>query len=207
MPSTKVKTTRVSHLEDFRIYQTTPDLDLGWLENRLFGAREQTEEMRAGEVLHAILQGLDPLRDPDGRLGSELASLTHEGYRFDFNCPVEIELPKLREVSFSKLYGDRWVTGRADGVLGNRLIEYKTTHALDAQRYMESYQWRYYLDLSDCDEILYQILVIRPFGHPDLHSYSVKESHSMRQFRYPELHMDCERLVEEFEECMESAGW
>jgi hypothetical protein len=201
----KAKLARVTDLEDFRIYKTTPDLDLGWLENRLFGAREETEQMAAGTAFHAILQDLDVAAEPDGRLGKEIASLAKGPYRFDFNCNAEIELPRLREVAFSRQYGNRWVTGHVDGVRGNKIIEYKTTESLDAQRYMESYQWRFYIDLSDCDEVLYQIFVIRPFGPPG--NYSVKEAHHLRQFRYPDLHQDCERLVEEFDECLANAGW
>jgi hypothetical protein len=201
----KPELVHVTQLEDFRIYQTTPDLDLGWLENRLFGAREVTDEMAAGTAFHAMMQEFDPAKDADGRLGEGVASLSHGPYRFDFNCAAEIELPTLREVGFSRLYSDQWVTARVDGVIGNRIIEYKTTQSFDAQRYMESYQWRYYLDLSDCDEVVYQVFSIRPFGPP--HCYSVREMHRMRQFRYPTMHDDCTRLVEEFEQCLATAGW
>jgi hypothetical protein len=201
----KPKQTWVTHLEDFRIYQTTPDLDLGWLENRLFGPRKETEEMAAGSAFHKVMQELVV----DAQLGREIASLGTNyqdlDYRFDFNGPAEIELPTIREASFSRLYGDRWVVGKVDGILGNKVIEYKTTESFDGSRFMESFQWRYYLDLSDCDEVLYQVFIVKPFGPPGC--FSVREMHRMRQFRYPDLHQDCEHLVEEFSECMEKSGW
>lgn len=183
---------RVTQLDAFRIWEQTEDLDMDWLLPRILGNQEETEVMRAGTALHKALEHLD---------GSELEidTLLTDEYRFDFNCgPCEIMLPTIRETEFVKHYGDILVAGHVDGLIGNAIIDYKTTAAFDAERYMESYQWRYYLDLSGCDQFLYQIFVMKDFGPP--HCYSITAAHTLKQYRYPELHTDCENLVREYEE-------
>lgn len=183
---------RVSQLDAFRIWRETEGLEMDWLLPRILGTQPETEEMRAGTALHGMFQHFK------SRTRRDIGSWRSGEYRFDFNCPCELILPSIKESEFVKMYGDTLVAGRVDGLIGNMVIDYKTTKQFDWDRYMESYQWRFYLDMSDCDVFLYQVFVIQPFGPAKC--YSVKDQHQIKQYRYPELHEDCEALVRDYSE-------
>lgn len=184
---------RVTQLDAFRIWQTTEDLDMDWLLPRILGTQPETIEMAAGTALHQALETLSFCND---YATNEVDTVSSGDYRFDFNCQAEIVVPTIKESEFAKQYGDIMVTGHVDGLIGNMVIDYKTTKQFDWDRYMESYQWRFYLDMSGCNQFLYQIFVIKPFGPEKC--FSIVDSHKIKQFRYPELHQDCEQLVRDY---------
>lgn len=182
----------VSNLDAFRIWKETESLGLDWMLDRIKGQAEETEIMRAGKALHKALEE-----------GSEIecASFMAGEYRFDFNCDCKVVLPTVREAWLAKQYGDLQVRGIVDSLLGNLIVDYKATEQFDPDRYMESYQWRYYLDMGECDQFIYQVFVIRQFGPPQC--YEVREVHQLKQYRYPELRSDCERLAYD---CLRTIG-
>lgn len=155
------------------------------------------ERMAAGTALHAVFE----TSILDGR---ESLSVEHNGYRFDFNCgDIDVLVAPEREVELMGNYGGMTVTGHADGIWPDlKLVtDYKTTQRFDFDRYMESYQWKFYLDMANCDEFLYQVFEMKPFGKggPE-HSYSITEFHTLSQYRYPTLHDDCLQLVRDYRE-------
>lgn len=182
---------RVTNLESFRIWQEQEGLELSWLMDRLTDSTEPTEAMKAGTALHKCLE---EATEHDTNV------LAIGDYRFDFNCECQVVIPAIKECELSKMYGDIQVVGHFDGQIGNMLVDYKSTETFDADRYMDSYQWRFYLDMSGCDVFLYQVFVIREFGPPGC--YEVRETHQLKQYRYPDLHRDCEKLVGEYREVM-----
>lgn len=188
------RSVRVTNLDAFRIWKGTEGLGMDWLMTRLKDETEPSDAMRAGTALHKALENAAEM---------ECGSLVSGDYRFDFNCECQVIIPTVKECEFRKEYGDIEVVGHVDGLLGKRVTDYKSTETFDPDRYMESYQWRFYLDMSGCDEFWYQVFVIKPFGPPM--SYSVRETHLLKQYRYPEQHADCERLVDDFREVMGSA--
>lgn len=184
---------RVTQLEQFRLYQEDEELSLGWLLNRLSGQAETTEKMQAGTAFHKAIELA---------IEGELGTLASGDYRFDFNCDCVVQVPTLKELEITKQYGDLTVVGHTDGIIGKEVIDYKTTQQFDPDRLMSGYQWRYYLDMLDCDSFCWQVFVVRDFGPPG--TYEVKDVHTLRQKRYPGLHDDCLRLANEYAQLMRS---
>lgn len=178
---------RVSHLEQFRIWKHEEDLSLDWLLSRIRGDEEPSDAMKAGTAFHSAIE-----RTEEGELGT----LAIDNYRFDFNCDCAVVLPQIRETKVEKQYGDLLVNGTFDALRGKEITDYKTTGQFDPDRYMEGYQWRFYLDMTGCDSFCWQIFVMREFGEPGC--YSINQTHTLRQKRYPSLHEDCAMLAREF---------
>lgn len=190
---------RVTRLEDYRVWrqQGLPDM---WLLPKVFGVETDDEaaieRMAAGTALHWFIETWD-------RSGGELELPTIKAgdYRFDFACgDIDVAVAPEREVELIGTYDGMKVVGHADGVWSELKIitDYKTTQRFDFDRYMESYQWRFYLDLAQCNEMLYQVFVMKPFGEP--HCYSVNEFHTLTQYAYPTMHEDCLQLVRDYRE-------
>jgi hypothetical protein len=174
----------VSNLDTYRWWKAEEDLGLDWLLIRLRG-EEETEAMRLGQAFHAALELADGTAD----------TLIYDGVQFDINCDCEITVPTVREMPIEKMYGNLIVRGRVDGLVGSEVIDYKTTERFDADRLMEGYQWRFYLDMLKADSFCWKVFVLRPFGL----GYEVREFHTLRQKRYPGMSQDCADLAADFE--------
>lgn len=173
----------VTNLESFRQWEEDEDLDLQWLLDRLQD-KEETPAMSIGKAFHRAMENLTV---------GERNVLTDGDYRFDLNCDAEIFVPTLEEMSIQKQYGDLTVRGRVDALSGKEVTDYKSTQQFDPDRLMFGYQWRYYLDMTDCDSFCWKVFVLKEFGGPGC--YEVRDVHTLRQKRYPDMHTDCARLA------------
>jgi hypothetical protein len=190
----------VSNIDLFHMWRGNEDLDVGWLLNRLSGAEPETEQMKAGKAFHKILEA------PDFEEQTEL-TINFEGqsYWFSIQCDIILALPAIRELSVEYCYGDLLVRGRVDGLDGNRVIDYKTTAQFDADRLMEGYQWRFYLDMLGANSFTWKVFVLSQYGQPG--HYDVIQTHDLTQYRYPGLHEDCVRLAATYCEFTKSIGF
>lgn len=186
---------RVTDLEQFRIWRDDEDMEVGWLLNRLLRKEAPTSLMKAGTAFHSAIEGA-------GR--GVLATLSLGDYRFDFNCECELPEPAVKELEVQKQYGDLLVIGHVDGLIGKEVIDYKTTGQFDPARYLEGYQWRFYLDLLDANTFRWEVFVMSEFGaamavgERNLECFTIREVHRLVQFRYPNLHEDCLRLARDY---------
>jgi len=169
-----VREARVSHLEEYRRWKEMEGIEPNWLVTRLT-TDETTEKMLAGTAFHKAFETAE---------AQEYNVLTANGYRFDILCDAEICLPQLQEVTLAKPYGDLLVRGTL-----------KTTGQFDPDRYLESLQWRLYLDLSEADRFDYHVFVISEAGEKH---YEVYGYHQLTQYRYPRLHKDCMEAASEY---------
>ncbi len=147
----------VSNLDLYHMWRGNEDLDVGWLLNRLSGAEPQSEAMKAGEAFHKILESPD---------FEEQTELTYGDYWFSIQCDILLALPTIREMPIEHKYGDLLVRGRVDGLEARAITDYKTTQQFDADRLMEGYQWRFYLDMLHCDTFIWQVFVLSQYGKP-----------------------------------------
>lgn len=177
----------VSNLDLYRVWRASEELDLDWLVRRLRGEEPQTEQMKAGEAFHKILEAPD---------FTEQTEVTCDGFWFSILCEAEVVLPQVRELKIEKHYGDTLVRGRIDGIRGNTVIDYKTTAQFDPDRLMEGYQWRFYLDMLECETFTWKVFVLSQYGETG--HYDVTQTHELTQKRYPGMEADCRRLVESF---------
>ena len=176
-----IPTFRVSHLASFARWQADDDLEVGWLIDQI-RSHEETEAMRKGTAFHKALETIK-----DGWEGDEIES---DGYRFFFRCDITISLPETRETRRSKDYGGLIVSGQADGIGGKVILDYKSTAKFDAERYLEGWQWRYYLDLFDADRFDWYAWEMSDIGDK---AYEVFGFHQLSQWRYPDLEIDCRK--------------
>lgn len=176
----------VSNLELYRTWRDCEDLDLQWLLRRLRGEEPQTEAMAAGEALHSALENASE---------GEESMLESGEFKFYFKADIELSLSPIRELKLEKQYGGLTVRGRVDDLNGKTVTDYKSTASFDADRMWEGFQWRYYLDMADCDTFIWKVFVMTPLLHRE---YSVIQYHELKQHRYEKLHEECEKLATDF---------
>lgn len=177
---------RVSNIESFRRWREDEEQSIEQLVHWLT-TDEPSEAMLAGTAFHKALELATP---------GEYTVLEANGYRFELP-DAEIALPKIREVRAYGNYGALQVTGQVDILDGKRVDDHKTMSRFDAERYLEGYQWRFYLDLFGADVFRWNVFELKELG---LRHYKVAEPQMLETYRYPGMHRDCDRLAADFYE-------
>jgi hypothetical protein len=157
---------------------------------RLTHAEQPTPAMEAGRAFAKLME-----RHPDGPVDD---SLVVDGWRFFFDeVDADLSRAALREIKAEKVYatpdGPVTLVAKADGVNGRTVHDQKLTGRWDAEKYLESLQWRAYLDLFDADTFVYDVFV----GKVDdrRQTVNVTDYHRLAFYRYPQLGRDVERAV------------
>jgi len=175
---------RVSNIEAFRQWREREDQTVEDLV-RFITVDEPSEAMQAGTAFHKALE-----LAPDG----EHAVLKANGYTFELS-PGIVEMPTIRELRAYRQYGGLTVTGQVDGLHGLVVVDHKTTARCDPERYLAGCQWKFYLDIFGANVFRWNIFEVREL-EPQV--YSVGPPQVLTAYRYPEMHVYCERLAGEY---------
>lgn len=182
---------RVSNVASFAYWLANENADTERLISDIRGTGEESEAMRKGTAFHKALE--------NAMFNTEIERVSVDGYTFNFNGDFEISIPPIREWRQSKTYIVDGlpivISGQIDMLTGKRIDDHKTTETFDAEKYIDGYQWRLYLDIFNCDKFRWNVFEckeVAPF------EYDVNAQHTLEQNRYPALPQDCRQMVSEF---------
>lgn len=183
----------VTDLDQLLWFRRIEDMTTEELISRLRRESPPNRAMAMGTAWHAILE--QPPAD-------ELVVVERDGFTFLIECDAEITLPQIREIRAEKTYVVDGVTvtltGGCDGITGNVVTDHKLTARPDPEKYLDSYQWRAYLDIYGADVfeyILYQALDQEAKGQ-----VIIKDVVPFRFYRYPEMVSDLISGIRDFVE-------
>jgi hypothetical protein len=159
----------VTVLEKFRRFMagtTSFDTEQSLLD-AITGKFQPTEKVIIGRAFHSIIEKCE-LTEP--------AEVTYEGITFSPDqVAVALEYKKahphmVAEVPTKKLYQSKYfdvlVTGRADIVEGQFIRDAKAKFmAPTAQEYINSSQWKFYLDMFNSPAFYYDVFEIQNFRY------------------------------------------
>ena len=102
-------------------------------------------------------------------------------------------------MSKSIIVGDTEVTlvGKVDAWQGLTVYDHKTTSQIDAERFMSSYQWRFYLWMFNARQFVWNIFQTAPDPKTP-RAYRVREFQQLTQWAYQALADDCMHELSEF---------
>lgn len=183
----RVSTTEIDLL---RRFYDEEDADLADLVRQLRRLMPSTEAMEAGSALHKALETAEP---------GDHKGFEQDGFTFSFETDVAIQLPAIREMKATATYEieDTTVTlvGKVDAIHGRKVFDHKFTARFDADRYLDSYQWRIYLDLFGADAFQWNIFVAIESAP---RNYLIRDFHNLTMHRYPGMREDVERALADF---------
>lgn len=188
----------VSSLDLFCSYRDDSE-DRWTLESFMAQLRGQTARTAGMERGSAFAKAME-----HAKLG-ECSTISAEGHTFAFTCDAEIEAWPRREEKREKDYGGVIVSARCDRIMGRVIADDKTTERYDVEKYLDKYQFRYYLDMYDADVFRWHIWECR--GLKDPREWEVHDHHLLTQYRYPGMADDCRELALEFAEFSAQVGW
>ena len=185
-------TLRVSatDIDQLRYFRGEDEMELAELIARLKHLMPSSEAMEAGTALHLALENAIP---------GDFDRLQADGFTFTFETDAEIALPVIREMKATREYliDDVQVTlvGKVDAIHGRRIDDHKFTAKFDPDRYLDSYQWRIYLEVFGADTFRWNIFEAREDSNK---SYVIRNMHPLTMHRYPGMGADVERELGEF---------
>jgi len=192
----------VTSLDKYAAYMDDEDFPLDQLLRELRGQVPRTPAMERG---HAFAVAMEHVGN-----GSDL--LIAEGHAFAFTCDVEIEVWLRRELKAEKDYGGIIVSARCDRLHGKIIADDKTTESFSksgVEKYIEKWQWRYYLDIFGAQEFVWHVWECREVDagkYEGVHGWEVFAHHVIRNYRYPELEAECREFALSFKQFAERAS-
>jgi hypothetical protein len=193
-----------SDVDTFRRFRDDDDFPVEALLRQLRRQEPATLRMDAGSALHKILEEADIAA---GVLILDKAETVYNGnrFRFRFDLDAEVALAPVRELKRTRRMQVRGhnvtLVAKVDLLDGLKVKDHKYAKGFDAENYVDSFQWRAYLDVFGADEFVYNIFV------GDLEAktgvWVVDEFHAWSCFRYPGMEKDVFNQLDRFVEFCE----
>lgn len=186
--------TSATVLEQFRRYLETDYVTEADLEATIRGEFTPTAAMLVGRAYHKVLETPERYRE-QGRYG-----YLCDGYSFD-NATMDPMLALIDRRGVSEVKGTIDLDGctlvaQADHLLGTEIHEYKTTDYFNAEKYVESIQWRIMALVFRPAVIHYHIAALDDHGNSVVNLKGPIDSLSV--YPYPALEDECRALVQAF---------
>ncbi len=181
----------VSDLESYRYWCDSEDSDVATLIARLSHTDAPTPAMEAGRAFAKLFESAEE---------GAYEGVDVDGWRFRFDLDAHVGLPVIRElkaeVEFQTPSGPVTLVGKVDSLDGMKVRDQKLTERFDAERYLDSLQWRAYLVMFGAREFVYDVFLCRYDGK----QVAVTEYHPLSFYAYPAMRSDVEKAVCELAE-------
>ncbi len=203
----------VTTLEKFRRYMkgvSSFDTEESLIES-LKGLFTGNDKTKFGSAYHKIIEG-------EFKSDTNSVFVISDNVLFSFTEQQAAPALKFRndhplmvhEMSISKMYDTAFfpiqVGGRIDGIEGREIRDTKTKfRSIDVLEYMDSSQWKFYLDMLDIDIFWYDLYEIRRFNDlPNTNTIIIPEEvqviyhQPIKCDRYENMHDDLTSLLNDF---------
>lgn len=179
-----------SDLTCYQRYRDTEEVTLAECLAQLRREEPPTDSMLAGRMLHSALE--------NAKYDVETTCLLWKGYKFFFQCDVDLAVPIVRELKGEREIvtpsGPAIIVGVVDSI-DDSIGDYKLSARFDAERLADSWQWRFYLSLFSKWKFVYKVFVgeeIKP------KEWAIRDYHELAMYRYDGMEDELTREIEEF---------
>ena len=182
-----------TQLESYRRWMINDESTIGDMINYLLRRTPPTEAMLAGSAFHKVLE--------NAKYNDELTLVEQDGFKFDLSAlDCEISLPESKEFKLEKqtIINGEQVTfvGVVDAIQVNEIFDHKLTSKPDVENYIDSMQWRCYLDWFDCDKFTYNLFQSYKPDNQDI--YQIKSFLPVSFYRYDRMGRDIHIISSSF---------
>ena len=182
----------VTDLDSFSWYQKLDNMTDEEMRNRLLRLEPAKEIMNMGTAWHSVMEEATKWHSIVNIPFSVFTKAMKGGFTFHIECDSEIVLPQVCEIRAQKVYCvDGYqvtLTGKTDGITGNKIDDHKLTFNPQPENYLEAFQWRAYLDIFNADIFEYIIYSAKQ----DEKSITIYDISKIKLYRYPKMINDIE---------------
>ena len=212
---------RTTAIEAFRRYLANGDNDYYEITEQsvidsVTGEFKGSEYTRIGTAFHSVVQYGEPsyAAPQDGcMIDVDDHAVRFNEEQLKIALDYRNEHPNAyHEYRGYRDYGRAIVTGCADMIDGVEIRDIKTKYSVPSDsEYIDSCQWRYYLDIFGADVFHFDLFVFNGYSK-EKHGYDVRELELTRHtppitcYRYPEMENDNLALLNQFMDWAEARG-
>ena len=201
----------VTQLDAF--YWHKRDGDEEKLINQLLRRGEKTDAMTYGIAFHQMLE-------QESKIAKyETGVMTFaEGQRVDLDKDMSVTNESGQDIEVQLRGGEaeKWgriefpeanitLSGKADIVFPDFIVDYKTTGSTYRKIFEESMQWRTYLQMFDKEKFIYRVFRLSPIDEDGMHR-RILEYREVEYDRYPRMERDLRAAVYEAAEFCRDRG-
>lgn len=221
----KISVTTIEKFRRYLVGASARDTEFELLES-IKGVFEGNDLTDIGEGYHKIMEGEAFVADNGlivtiGRNRNNTSVNTSIFFTADQARPAldfrEAHPLMIHEIPVKKVYetkiGPVLISGRVDGQEGRETQDKKCKFRPPVfQEYIDSYQWRYYLDMLSTSLFWYDLFEVRGFkaltgSMPyQLHGVSFHAHERLQCVRYPRMSDDCLSLLNDFLDYIDLRG-
>lgn len=178
----------VTDLDGYLYWRESEDMTFDAFLTRLRGGEPPTQAMLAGRAFHKVFELATP---------GDIPVAVMDGFEFVFDVDQSIAIPEIRElkgeVVFDTASGPVTLVGKVDALNGTTVHDYKLTERFEAERYIDSHQWRSYLTMFSAGTFVYDVFQARY----DEQRVTIYDYHRLQFHAYPAMRDDVHRVVSE----------
>lgn len=180
----------VTDLTSYQWWESDEEAPLAKLIADLTGEGEETHPMLAGGAFAKVME--------NARAGTELTVVEQDGFTFDFTqLDATLEMPAVRELRgelvVTTRYGEVLLVGKCDS-LGAALHDQKLSAKWDAEKYIDSLQWRAYCMMFGVPKFVYDVFQCS-WDRKDPNKAIIREYHPLPFYAYAGMDRDVRRAV------------
>ena len=186
----------VTALETVRQY-LSDKITTDQLVERITKPYQATRKMQLGTAIHDILENYH-----NRYIAESDIFISSNGFRFEadiidkMSSQIDQDAPfEIKEVKIFELENEAVeVVGKVDQLHGGIIYENKTTWSgFNSDKYYDSYQWRYYLDMFEAELLIYNVFCLSETKKKGI---ELKEINKLKFTHYPTMASDVRRLLE-----------
>lgn len=153
-----------------------------------------THHLTMGTALHKLFE-----LSPYGTLPEYITvDGVHISCHPDFDATIYC--PTQREVPVEGLINGLLIKGTCDAKDSHAVYDWKTTKSFSIETYTLSWQWRVYLYLTGLNKFVYNVFTANK--NEASNSIELKKLDVVTCYRYPDMNMDVENIVNEYWHCL-----
>ncbi len=168
---------------------------------------EYVAELRKGVTLsYQMRAGMALAKFMEESVKGDVDGAFVDGFSFRFEANAAVDVAPVRELqgemTVNTSVGPVLVVGHCDGLNGRTVHDQKLTEKIDAEKYLDSLQWRAYLVMFGAVTFVYDLFLAsypRSAGKIiEGEAIKIREYHRLPFYTYPGIRKDVERAVDEF---------
>jgi hypothetical protein len=170
----------VSDLESYRYWKENESATVDELIVKLAHLEPPTPNMEAGRAFAKFWEHAN---------FGQTDIVEVDGWTFDFSeVEATLQIAPARELKGEVLFdtpsGPVTLVGKVDGTSGLTVYDQKLTERFDAERYLDSLQWRAYLSMFNGSRFIYDVFTCKYSGH----LVTVNGYERLAFYAYPGMH-------------------
>lgn len=180
--------------ESYSENKPSPEYTSEMFVRRLLKLETPPIQMETGIILHSIIE--------KAKYGNIEKSIYYNNWKINFNLDITLDYPELREINIKTDIAGYPIFGKVDAINISTVHDLKFTSNFKPEKYMESYQWKVYLLMTNLNKFIYDVFSIHIKEQERI--INVNDYNKLELYKYECMQNDVAECICDYWECLEN---